>query len=543
MGRMRERTLRWAAALPQFLLVAVASAADSRAVAQSGVFTYHNDVGRTGQNTSETVLTPATVNSARFGKLFSQAVDGDVYAQPLYMRRVAIAPKGTHNVVFVATEGDGVYAFDADNAPGTEPDLLWHVSLIDAAHGASADATPVDASADLHCAAISPQVGITATPVIDPARAVFYVEAFSKENGAFVHRLHALDLGTGAEKPGSPTVIRVPAKEGASLFEPVRQLSRAGLLLSKGVIYVTYGGHCDKTPYHGWVFAFDALSLAPRGDFVAAPGHGKAGIWMSGAAPAADERGNVYLATGDGWFDTEAVPAREFGNSVLKLAVGKRGLSVKDYFTPFDQARFARHDGDLGSGGVLLLPDQPGARAHLLVAVGKSGTLYLADRDTMTAGNLHYCSGCASDRQIAEEIPDAISGGVWGMPSYWHDTVFVSGSGDVLRAFSLAEGRLSATPVSVSRDVCEYPGCGSSVSANGDMNGILWAVTSGGDDMNGAAVLRAYDAQNLAFLLYSSNQHDARDDAGKSVKFAIPTVGDGRVYVGGARHWSAFGLL
>ena len=458
------------------------------------MLTYHNDNSRTGQNTRETRLTPANVNAAHFGKLFSAALDGEVYAQPLY----------SHGVVFVATEADGLYALDANNGA-----VRWHVTL---------GSSPASALADLACAAITPQVGITATPVIDPARQTIYVEAFSKENGVLVHRLHALDIATGAERSGSPVVVAAPG------FDAARQLGRAGLLLVNDTVYVAYGSHCDKPRFQGWVLAFVARTLASKGAYAASPEHGKAAIWMSGAAPAADQRGSVFVATGDGW---------GLGNSILKLS---GNLTLLDYFTPFNQASLARHDGDLGSGGVLLLP------GHELLAVGKGGTVYLLDRDNLTAGNRHYCAGCRANPQILQELPAAITGGVWGMPANWQDRVYIGGSEDVVRAFQLQQGRLRPTPSAQSKEICEYPGCGLSISANGDRDGILWALQVGGYDSKEPAVLRAYDALDLGRLLYASDQQPGRDTAGGAVRFTIPTVVDGRVYVGGAGQLTVFGL-
>jgi hypothetical protein len=514
--------------------------------ARTGVFTYHNDIGRTGQNTSETILHPYNVNPSRFGKLFSYQLDGDIYAQPLYVPDLQIPAKGRHNVVFVATQADSLYAFDADDNSGPNADALWHARLIDLKHGGSPGASTINALADLKCGAIVPQVGITATPVIDPANATIYVETLSREDGHAVHRLHALDVGTGAEKPGAPAVIsaRLQDNQGnTTVFDPLRQLNRSGLLLLNGIVYVAYGSHCDRTPYHGWLFAYDARSLLRKGAFVTAPEHGKAGIWMAGAGLAADSNGNIFVATGDGWFDTQAIPAREFGNSILKITLRGNGFALEDYFTPFNQARFARHDGDLGSGGVLLLPDQPGEHRHLLTVADKSGTLYLLDRDSLTAGNLHYCAGCPSDRQIVQELTRAIFGGVWEVPAYWNDTLYVSGSDDVLRAFALGNGRLIPMAASVSKDVCDYPGCGLSISANGRENGILWALQARVRDSRNPAVLKAYDARNIRRILYSSDQQGERDDPGDAVKFAVPTVVNGKVYVGGSGRLTVFGLF
>lgn len=389
------------------LCLAVATTAG----AQTSVLTYHNDMARTGASLAETILTPANVAAGHFGKLFAQQVDGDLYAQPLYVPKLAIPGKGTHDVVFVATEADSVYALDADSPSGADAGVLWHVSLLDSAHGALAGATAVAARGDLNCTTIAPQVGITATPVIDAAHGTVYVEAFSKENGAFIHRLHALDITTGLERKGSPLVVSAATDVA---FNPLRELDRAGVLLSGDRVYVSYGSTCDRPVHQGWIFAYDAQSLAARGVFVTSREHGKAAIWMSGAAPAADTHGNVFVATGDGFFDTTTPTPREFGDSILKLSPYGTGLTLADYFTPFNQLLLGRHDGDLGSGGVLLLPDQPGGHPHVLVEVGKAGTLYVVDRDTLTAGNLHYCADCSADRQIVQEVPAAITGGVWG---------------------------------------------------------------------------------------------------------------------------------
>ena len=524
------------------VICAVAATAN----AQTSVLTYHNDNARTGQNITETVLTPSNVNSNQFGRLFSQAVDGDVYAQPLYVSKLDSAGHGARNVVFIATEADSLYAFDADSASGADAGVLWRVSLLDAAHGAAPGATPVDGRHDLRCGGIVPAVGVTATPVIDPARKTLYVESFSKENDAFTHRLHALDLATGAERKGSPVLVTAHvggAGQADIQFDPLRELGRAGVLLSHDRVYLSYGSSCDKPRYQGWVLAYDAATLADRGSFATAREHGKAAIWMSGAAPAADSQGNVFLATGDGWFDGAVTPPRELGDSILKITPHGLQLTLSDYFTPYNQLLLSHHDGDLGSGGVLLLPDQPGAHPHVLIEAGKMGTVYVLDRDVMTASNLHFCADCASDRQIVQELPDALPSGLWGMPVYWNNTVYFSGSEEPLRAFALQDGHLQSAPASISRGACGYPGCGLSLSANGTRDGILWALQVGDFDDKGPAVLQAYDALDLSRVLYASNQHGERDNPGGALRFIIPTVVNGKVYVGGARQITVFGLL
>ncbi|MGA8768425.1 MAG: Ig-like domain-containing protein, partial [Candidatus Acidiferrales bacterium] len=373
----------------------------------AGVFTQHNDIGRTGQNLSETILTPAAVAApAGFGKKFSQPVDGNIYAQPLYVPNMAISGKGTHNVVFVATENDSVYAFDAD----ANMAALWHANLVDAAHGAGSGATPTDTSVDNACSDVQPKLGVTSTPAIDPSTGTMYVESKSKENGNFFHRLHALDITTGAEKASSP--VAITATVSGIAFDPLMHTNRPGLLLLNGIVYLAYASDCDNRPYHGWIFAYDAATLSQKAAFNESPNGRMGGFWMSGAGIAADSSGNIYIASGNGNFDTSHTPATDLGDTNMKLVFTGSAFSLEDYFTPFDQATLDNNDTDLGSGGVLLLPDQAGGHPHELVQAGKQGTIYVIDRDQMTSGNKHYCSGCASDTQIAQELRTEV-GGLW----------------------------------------------------------------------------------------------------------------------------------
>lgn len=521
-------------------------------LAQNSVLTQHNDNSRTGQNTNETILTTANVNTSQFGKLFSQPVDGYIYAQPLYASNLVIPGNGTHNVVFVATEGDSVYAFDADNNAGANANPLWMASLIDTAHGAAAGATTVNSSTDIGCGDLIPQIGITSTPVIDLASGTIYVEAKSKENGAFVHRLHALNILTGAEKAPGPVVITATVKgrgdgssNGSLTFDALHQNNRPGLLLLNGIVYIAYASHCDIGPYHGWVFAYDAGTFAQKGVFVSTPDAGLGGFWQSGAGLAADSSGNIFSATGNGLFDSHNIPATQFGDTLLKLALSGGKLSVVDYFTPFNQAGLRQYDADLDSGGILLLPDQSGNHPHLLLQAGKEGRIYLVDRDQMTANNLHYCTTCNSarkDTQIVQEIPSAL-GGMWSMPAYWNGSVYFWGSGDVLKAYSITNGTLSATPASLSTDSYGFPGATPSISANGNTNGIVWSLKTDAYASNGSSVLRAHNASNVANMLYSSDQNSTRDDPGGAVKFSVPTVINGKVYVGAVGLLSVYGLL
>ncbi len=515
------------------------------AFGQTSVLTQHNDNGRTGQNLGETILTPSNVNSTTFGKLFSMPVDGYVYAQPLYKPNVSISG-GTHNVVFVATEGDSVYAFDADT--GTQ---LWHVSVIDTAHGATSGETTVSSSelqtalGDPDCTDLTPQIGITSTPVIDPSTGTIYVEAKSEEtNGTMVHRLHMLNIATGAEISPGPVVIAatVPGTGGGGTtitFDAVHHLNRPGLLLANGQVYLGYGSHCDDGPWHGWVFAYNQSALTRTAVFISTPnGVGAGGIWMSGAGIAADSSGNIFAPTGNGNYD-----ATDEGDSVLKL--NGSTLTLTDYFTPFDQGNDQLNDLDVASGGILLLPTQSGTFPDELIQGTKSGSIYLINRDQMTTNNQHYCAGCTSDPEIVQEILNVNGAGnpwLWATPAYWNNTVYFWGSNDVLKAYTLTSGRLSASPSSSSTITFAFPGATPSISANGTTNGILWAIDSSRSTTQ-AAILYAFDPSYVAHEYYNSTQAGSRDVAGTAVKFAVPTIANGKVYVGTRTEVDAYGLI
>ena len=514
----------------------------------AGVFTQHNDISRTGQNLSESILTPTNVNTARFGKLFSQAVDGFIYAQPLYVPNVPIAGS-THNVIYVATEGDSVYAFDADSNTGTNGGLLWHASLIDTAHGAASGATTVNIQAQggefADCTDLVPQVGITSTPVIDPSNRTMYVEAKSEENGNFIHRLHAIDITTGTEKSPGPVQITatIPGTgDGGTTvtLDGLHHLNRPGLLLLNGSIYVAYASHCDTWPYHGWLFAYNASTFTQTSLLITTPNGSLnstlGGFWMSGAGVAADSNANIFIASGNGLFDTLNVPAQELGDTIMKLFnTDSSRLSLVDYFTPSNQSTLDDGDTDVGSGGVLLLPDQPGGVTHELVEAGKEGTIYVINRDQMTAGNLHYCqTGCNNgDPQITQEIQGQI-GGLWSAPAYFNGTVYFCGQQDTIKAFPLSNGLLSTSPSETSGHPFPFPGCTPVVSADGNTNGIIWAVDTSTYGVAapslGPAVLYAFQAGTLS-MLWNSSQTGS-DTAGDAVKFAVPTIANGKVYLG-----------
>lgn len=526
----------------------------------AGVTTYHNDLARDGANSHEFALTPANMNTSTFGKLFSCAVDGAIYAQPLWIPQLTING-AKHNVVFVATQHDSAYAFDADASPCM---TLWHFSLLDSAHGGgmgAASETSVPSSPPNNVVGngfgdITPEVGITGTPVIDPVTNTIYLVSKSVVPNssplAFFQRLHALDLVTGGEKFGGPLNISatVPGTgDGSSAgmvpFDPGNEHQRSGLALSSGFVYIAWASHEDHSPYHGWVIAYTANLSQQAAVFNTSPNSGLSGIWMSGAAPAFDSNGNIYFSTGNGTFDTSATappqaPNNDFGDSVLRLAPPNGGaLALVDFFTPFDQSNLNAGDVDVAAGGVVLLPNLSSGK-QILVQVGKDGTIHVLDRSNLG----QYCNGCASDTQIVQEIQGQVNG-MWGTPAYWNGNLYIGGaqdggtSGDNLKAFlfnpALSQP-LSAAPTSLSSHIYNFSGPTPSVSANGTTNGIVWAIDNsqyGPPTPNGSgpAVLHAYDATNLASELWNSSQGSG-NTAGNAVKFTVPTIANGKVYIG-----------
>lgn len=502
-------------------------------VAQVNVTAYHNDNARTGQNLAETILTPANVNPTQFGKMFSVAVDGYVYAQPLYLSNVAING-GSHNVVFVATEHDSVYAIDADT--GT---IYWTVSLI------PAGGSTLNSSSDVGCSDLIPEIGITGTPVIDPASKTIYLVTKTKEGGQFVQRLHALDVVTHAEKFGGPRVISAAVSGtgegnvgGKITFDPLREHQRPGLLLQNGHVIISWASHCDMGPYQGWVMSYSASTLSQEAVYNTAPNGGFSGIWMSGGGVASDASANLYFSTGNGSWDG----VNNFGDSTVKLGPPSGGSFPKsDYFTPFNQNSLSGADADVGSGGVLLLPTlSTGSHPSLLIQGGKEGKIYVLDRNNLG----HFCSSCTSvDTQAVQEIPGAVTG-LFSTPAYWNGLVYFGGKGDALKAFSFNannSGLLSVSPVAKSTETYAFPGTTPSISSNGTSNGIVWTVLS---NANGAAVLRAHNALDISKSLYNSTQAaNNRDQLAGAVKFSVPTIANGKVYVGANGQVSAFGLL
>ena len=534
-------------------------------VAQVNVLTHHNDVSRTGANTSETILTPANVNSTTFGKLFSYPVDGQLYTQPLYMANVTISGKGTHNVVFVATQHDSVYAFDADSNSGANSTPLWKITLLDAAHGAASGATTVP-STDYPTTDMTPEIGIVGTPVIDPSTGTLYVVGKTKESGAYVQRLHALDITSGAEKFGGPVALsgQVPGTGNGSVggiltFDPFWENQRPSLLLLNGVIYIGYGAHQDLGPWHGWLLAYSASTLQQRAVYCSSPNASGAGIWLSGEALAADvvdpvnaPYGRIFLPTGNGVYSAtspydntmsygdadERIDLTTLINAPTNITstTFPKQLPVIDSFAPSNQATLDAQDKDMGAGAPIILPDQSvGGHTHLLLQVGKNGTAYLIDRDSMGGFN-------SSTDQIVQEVPTAVMG-MWGTPAFWNNTIYIGGSFDTLKMYSFTNARLSSTWTARTAQFFNFPGATPSISANGNTNGIVWGLQNEAYSTSGPAVLFAWDATNVANQLYASNQVSPRDTAGTAIKFDVPTVSNGKVYVPTGTELDIYGLL
>ena len=514
--------------------------------AQVSVLTQRNDIARSGVNSSETTLTTANVNTTQFGRLFSYTVDGYVYAQPLYMPNVSISGKGTHNVIFVVTEHDSVYALDADSNGGSNAMPLWQITLLDAAHGAAFGATTVP-NADVSTTDIVPEIGITSTPVIDPSSNTIYVVGKTKESGTYVQRLHALDIATGAEKFGGPVALAASvagtgngSSGGVLNFDPLWENQRAGLLLLNGIVYMGFAAHGDNGPWHGWILGYNATTLQQTGAFCSTSNGTGSGTWMSGAGLAADVTdptnhpfGRMFIATGNGTFDatTPYTNSMDYGDDVINLDLTNGVLTVKDSFTPFTQATLDETDGDLASGGVLLLPDQTTGPKRLLVIVGKAGTIYIVNRDSMGGFS-------ASTDNVVQEVVGQI-GGVWGIPTYFNGSIYFWGTNDNMKAFSFVSGVMSTGHTSSSNEFSNFPGPTPVVSANGTTNGIVWAIQSDSTP----EILRAYDPSNVNNIIYSSDQNSGRDTPGNPIKFAVPTVANGKVYVPAQLQVSVYGLL
>jgi hypothetical protein len=522
------------------------SSATAYVTSYPGTFTHHNDNLRTGQNLGEIVLTPSNVGSTTFGKLFSYNLDGLSMASPLYVAGVSVPGQGVHNVVYVATQHDSVYAFDAD---GLSAAPLWQKSFL------TSGVTTVPASDTGECCDIAPEIGITGTPVIDSASGTLYVVAKTKEGTAYRQRLHALDIATGAEKFSGPMLIQASApgsgqgsSGGAVPFDALHENQRPALLLNNGVVYIAFGSHGDIQPYHGWVLGYNATTLQQTMAVNLSPNAEGGGIWQANGGPAADAAGNIYVVTGNGTFDTTSSNRKNYGDSMVKISPGG---AVVDFFTPHDQGTINANNFDLGAAGAMLLPDQPGPHTHMMISGGKNNTVYLVDRDNMGGYNTN------NDSQIVQSLVDVFpygspEPGNYSSPVYFNGTIYFGPIRDSVQAFRLTSGGLLPTSAtSLTTDIFNYPGATLAISANGSSNGILWAIQRNGDcgvelTCGSAApgVLKAYDASNLAVQLYGSDQAaGGRDTLDYATKFSVPLVANGKVFVSSMSKLTVYGLL
>jgi hypothetical protein len=520
---------------------ASAQTANHAAADNTAVTTYKEDNSHTGSHTTETILNTTNVNQNTFGKHVTYKTDGQVYAQPLYLPAVTIG--GTsHNVVYVATENDSVYAFDADQTSAGAP--LWHTSFL------TSSSVVAPSNTDVSCNDVVPKDGLTGTPVIDRSTGTLYVVALTKENGSFVYHLHALDIATGQEKAGSPTKIQATVAgtgagsvKGKLKFNPQTQRQRTGLLLANGKIYIAWGSFCDNPPYHGWImsYSYNAGKFQQVSVYTDTANSSEGGIWAVGGGLSADSNGNIYYTSGNGGFDANKKGV-DYGDSVVRL---NAQLKVQDYFAPFNQQCLSAIDGDLGSGGPLLLPDQ-----HRLITAGKEGRVYVINTTDM--GHYHTIAKPCNNLKltnvdrIVQELPAGTTGGLFSNVTYWSSAsgqqyVYFSGTRDKVKAFSWdsnSSRRIATAPSSKSPETFGATGSNPTISSNNGAagTGILWTIDPAG-------ILRAYDATDLNKELYNSNQDAARDSMGSHVKYTAPTVANGEVFVGLSDGLEIFGQL
>jgi hypothetical protein len=501
--------------------------------AGTDVTTYHNDIARTGLNTTETKLTQANVNSTTFGLLHNLVVDGKVDAEPLYLSQVTIAGSA-RNVVFIATEHDSVYAFDSDTGA-----QLWTVSLLGASE---------TTSDNRGCSQVTPEIGITSTPVIDRtagAHGILYVVAMSKNGSTYFQRLHALDATTGAEVLSGPVTVQTTypgtgdnSSAGHVVFDPKQYKERAALLLLNGVVYTSWASHCDIGLYTGWIIGYNQTTLAQTSVLNLIPNGSEGSIWQSGGGLAADPQGNIYALMANGTFETtldaNGFPNKQdYGNAFVKVSTSGK-LQVADYFNMSTTVSESGGDIDLGSGGPMILPDQTYGTANTLtlaVGAGKDGNIYVVNRNNMGKFSL-------SSNNVYQELPGTVPNGVFGVPAYFNNTVYYCDVNSTLKSFPISNGKLSTTPAHTGASFT-YPGVLPSVSANGMSNGIVWAIEN-----TGTAVLHAYAANDLTQELYNSNQASGgRDHFGSGNKFITPMIADGKVFAATTNSVAVFGLL
>jgi hypothetical protein len=505
------------------------------AASTTDVLTYHNDIARTGQNLNETVLTTSNVTSATFGKLGFYPVDGLVDAEPLYASGVVVPSNGTHNLLIVPTEHDSVYAFDADT--GT---VIWRTSMLKSG----------ERSSDTRgCGQVSPEIGVTSTPVIDRTRGAngtIYVVAMSKDgSGNYHQRLHALDLALGTELLSGPKDIQATYpgtgdnSDGTNvIFDPAQYKERVGLLLMNGVIYTGWASHCDDRPYTGWIMGHSASTLAPTSVLNITPNGNEGALWMAGAGLAADNSGNIFFLDANGEFDATLTAggfpsSGDYGNAFMKLSTSS-GLAVADYFEMDNQLQENNTDTDLGSGGTVVLPDLSdgaGHTLHLAVGAGKDSNLYVVNRDSMGKFT-------SNNTGIYQQLSGALPGGVWAMPAYFNNKIYYGSVGSPILAFTITNAKLSNAATAHTSNSFGYPGTTPSVSANGASNGIVWA-----SENTSPAVLHAYNATNLNELYNSNQASGGRDQFGAGNKYITPMIVNGKVFVGTTDGVAVFGLL
>ncbi len=532
-GRL-TRGARFSLLSAPLLLFVICAASLSTA---TDVVTYHNDIGRTGQNLQETTLTHANVNSSSFGKLFMLPVDGMIDAEPLYLSAVSIPGQGMHNVLYTVTENDSVYAFDADN--GT---LLWQVSVL---------GSDESASDDHGCGQISPQIGITSTPVIDRSsgpNGTIYLAAMSKNaSSTYFQRIHALDVTTGKEEFGGPVTVQAKypgtgdnTQAGYVIFDPGQYAERQALLLLNGVIYTGWTSHCDTRPYTGWLIGYNESTLAQTSVLNLTPNGSEGSIWQAGGGIASNGI-SLFLLTANGTFDTtlnaNGFPqSGDYGNAFLKISTANNQLAVMDYFTMNNTVAESDQDQDLGSGGAMVLPtilDWYGGQHNLAMGAGKDSNIYIVDRGTLGKFNPN------GDSAIYQKIHKVLGGGIWSVPAYYFGNVYFGPVRNNLMQFSFSNAKLSTYPIWRSSTVFPYPGTSPSVSGNGGQNGIVWAIKHNPPNDS----LHAYKAGDISQELYNSAQAGTRDQFGTATHFGTPMIVNGKVYVGTTTGVAVFGLL
>jgi outer membrane protein assembly factor BamB len=518
----------------RLILIAIVSCCFASLAFTQDVLTYHNNTARTGLNASETTLTPSNVNSASFGKLFTLSVDGRVDAEPLYLSAVPISGSGTHNLLIVATEHGSVYAFDADNGK-----QIWRSTTLKSGE------TPSD---NRGCSQVSPEIGITSTPVIRPTgtNGVIFTVAMSKDSSGDYHqRLHALNAATGAELYKGPVDIAAKfpgtgdnSSGGDVVFDPAQYKERSGLLMTGGNIYLAWASHCDIRPYTGWIMGYSATTLAQETVINVTPNGNEGAIWGAGGGLAADALGNIFFLDANGIFDTtlnssQAPSSGDYGNAFIRLTTAG-GLAVADYFEMDNGVQESEDDTDLGSGGALLLPamkDASGATWNLAAGAGKDGNLYLVNRSSM--GKFHPGSN-----KIYQELSGALPGGIWSSPAYFGGNLYFGPVGQPILAFQFKDAKLLTTPVAKTSNTFGYPGVTPSISSNANQDAIVWAAEN-----TNPAILHAYNATNLLELYNSNQAADSRDHFGAGNKFITPLIINGKVYVGTTTGVGVFGLL